>query len=316
MKNNLLMTIILSAIVFIFTASASAQLPHIVYGTALNPDDSAPAEKEIMFRGYLSKAPADTSAPDSCSEGGGWAIDVVNKIPNSTWEAGDTLIVLFENIGTGEFAGTKSKLVYVTTETNPEQAGDFTLPVEMSSFDAFVFRGSVSDEVVLNWKTVGESNNYGFEVERSTDGKNFKKIGFISGAGSTNTAKSYEYRDTDVEVGTYYYRLKQIDTNGSFSYSDIKEVNVTPPDHYELSQNFPNPFNPTTNIIFRLKEDGRVTIRLYDVLGREVMTVVDQKMKAGTHRIKIDGSTLPSGLYLYSMKAGSFHQIKKMALVK
>lgn len=316
MRKSLITIFFTSMIMLALSALSYAQIGHIVGGTVLNPDSTAPADKEIMFRAYLTKSVADTSAPDSCSEGGGWGVDVMYQIPNSTWEAGDTLVVIFTNVGTSQFAGAVNKLVYVTTDVSPEFVNDFALPVEMTTFDAFVYQGSFADEVVLNWKTVGESNNYGFEVQRSEDGKNFERIGFVSGAGSTNTARSYEFRDPDVQVGTYFYRLKQIDTNGSFTYSEAKEVSVKPPDQYQLSQNYPNPFNPKTNIIFRLKEDGRVSIRLYDVLGREVMTVVDRRMKAGTHKLTIDGSQLPSGLYLYSMKAGNFHQVKKMALVK
>jgi hypothetical protein len=310
-----MMTVLL-LMVIISMSTAQGLLPHIVYGTVLNPDNSAPAEKEIMFCGYLTKAPNDTSAPDSCSDGGGWAIDVVNKLPNSNWQVGDELVVIFTNIGPGDFIGASQKLVYKTTSDSPEQAGNFTLPVEMTTFEALVQHGDWKDEVVLQWKTVGETNNYGFEVQRSTNGKNFEKIGFVAGAGSTNIAQLYKFVDGDVAIATYHYRLRQIDTNGSFSLSEIKEITVTPPTSYALSQNFPNPFNPVTNIIFRMKEDNQVTIRIFDILGREVATLVDRKMKAGTHTISFNATELPSGIYLYSMDTGDFREVKKMAVIK
>jgi hypothetical protein len=316
MKNGILSLAILSTCLFALVGTVSAQLPHIVMGTVVNPDSSVPALKEIMFRAYLTKAPHDTSAPDSCAAGGGWAVEVIYDIPNSTWAAGDTVVVIFKNIGASAYAGALTKLVYKTTSVSPEVTGKSALPVEMTTFDAIVHRGSLSDEVVLNWRTVGETNNYGFEVQRSVDGKDFSKIGFVSGAGSTNIGQTYQFIDRGVDIGVYFYRLKQIDTNGSFSLTETKEVAITPPESYELSQNFPNPFNPQTDIIFRLKEEGRVTIAVYDVLGREVARVIDEKMKVGSHRVTFDGRNLPTGMYLYSMKAGEYHQIKKMALIK
>ena len=318
MKKVILHVVMTVLLLMVFTSMSAAQglFPHIVYGTVLNPDDSAPAEKEIMFRGYLTKAPNDTSAPDSCGDGGGWAIDVVNKLPNSNWQVGDTLVVIFTNIGSGLYTGAKKKLLYKTTDTSPEQAGNFTLPVEMTTFEALVQHGAWNDEVALRWKTVSESNNYGFEVQRSTNGKDFAKIGFVAGAGSTNIARHYEFIDGDVDIATYHYRLRQIDTNGSFSISEVKEITVTPPTSYALSQNYPNPFNPVTNIIFKMKEDNQVTIRVFDILGREVATLVERKMKAGTHNISFNATELPSGIYLYSMDTGSFREVKKMVVIK
>ncbi len=316
MKNISLLSAIMSLLVLALVGTGSAQLPHIVMGTILNPDSTAPALNEVEFRGYLTKAPHDTSARDSCSAGGGWAVEVIYGIPNSKWAVGDTLVIIFKNIGEGQYANALSKVTYMTTENSPEIIGDKALPVELTTFDAVVHRSLLADEIVLAWRTIGESNNFGFEVQRSGNGKDFEKIGFVSGAGSTNVAQAYEFVDAGVNVGIYYYRLKQIDTNGSFSLSDVKEVALTPPDSYELGQNFPNPFNPQTDIVFRLKDDGRVAITVYDVLGREVGKVIDERMKAGTHRVTFDGRALPSGMYLYSMKAGNYHQVKKMALIK
>ena len=315
MKKIMIYTLTLTFIVLLST-SGFAQIPHIVSGTVLNKDNSKPGANEIEFRGFLKKSPTDTSVAKLCSEGGGWGLDVIYEIPNSTWEVGDTLVVIFENVSTGPEAGSVTKLTHETTSTNPEFIGDYALPVEMTTFDALVQRDSFVEQVVLNWKTVGETNNYGFEVQKSTDGKKWGKIGFVAGAGSTNIARAYEFTDENVDVGTYHYRLIQIDTNGNSSTSDVKTLTVTPPKTYELSQNYPNPFNPQTNIIFQLKEDIDVKITVFDVLGREVASLVDRRMKAGTHTITFNGSQLSSGLYFYSMQAGDFHRVKKMAIVK
>jgi hypothetical protein len=107
-----------------------------------------------------------------------------------------------------------------------------------------------------------------------------------------------------------------LDRDGSFTYSEVKEVMVAAPETYELSQNFPNPFNPRTEIVFRVKQEGLVVLKVYDILGREVQTLVNGKMTAGTHRVSVDGRDLPSGMYLYTISAGNFHDVKKMVLIK
>ncbi|HPI72987.1 MAG TPA: T9SS type A sorting domain-containing protein [bacterium] len=298
-----------------------AQLDNIIYGTVQNPDASIPLEKEIVYRAYLTSDIADTTAADSCSDTGGWQINLMDFaaiLPS--WQAGDTLVVLFTNIGTGTFAGARSSSRYVTkseAETGGLQnVGNTALPVEMVSFAAACRDRGWGYEVALDWKTVSETNNFGFEVLRSQNGQTFEKIAFLSGAGSTTAAQSYSYVDKDVVSGKYYYRLKQIDTDGQVMLSDIKEINLAVPDRYELGQNFPNPFNPTTEIMFKVKEEGRVQLVVFDLLGREVATLVDGKLAAGIHKINFDGRSLPSGMYLYVMKAGSYHQVKKMALIK
>ncbi|HNY90011.1 MAG TPA: T9SS type A sorting domain-containing protein [bacterium] len=299
--------------------AALPQEPHIIGGKFLNPDGSVPAGGEIRFQAYLQKSPGDTSAASWCSTGGGWSVEVKQTpmISYANWEAGDTLVVVFENVlETSPYYGARKVVKHATTEDSPEFVGSISLPVELTTFTAAVKNTSISDVVMLEWRTVGESNNLGFEVERSLDGKNFSKLGFVAGAGSTNLAQGYDYRDDRVEVGTYFYRLKQIDRNGSFTYSDIREVEVTAPQRYELTQNFPNPFNPQTDIVFRVKEEGVVTLKVFDLLGREVKTLVNEKKGAGVHRITFDAHALPSGVYLYSITMGSFHDVKKMLLVK
>ena len=299
--------------------TALPQEPHIIGGKFLNPDGSVPTGGEIQFQAFLQKSPGDTSVTSFCSTGGGWSVEVKQTpmISYASWEAGDTLVVVFENVlETSPYYGASKIVKYATTDDSPEFVGSISLPVELTTFTAAVKNTSISDVVMLEWRTVGESNNLGFDIERSLDGKNFSKLGFVAGAGSTNLAQGYGFTDDRVEVGTYFYRLKQIDRNGAFTCSDVREVEVSAPQRYELTQNFPNPFNPQTDIVFRVKEEGVVTLKVFDLLGREVRTLVDEKKGAGVHRITFDAHSLPSGVYLYSISMGSFHEVKKMLLVK
>jgi hypothetical protein len=187
-------------------------------------------------------------------------------------------------------------------------------PVELVSFSASV-NGSV---VSLNWTTATEVNNYGFEVERlaqQSEGR-WTNIGFVAGNGSTNSPHTYVFTDT-VTAGTYSYRLKQIDRNGAFVYSKIIAA-VIPflPIRFGLEQNYPNPFNPVTTIPFTVPGDGRVTLAVFDMLGRKTATIVDKIMQAGRHEVRFDASTLSSGIYMYKLQSGGFSSIKKFVLIK
>ncbi len=208
--------------------------------------------------------------------------------------------------------------VSVDTSLNVEAVFEDTTPVELSSFSVQYAPNSVSNAVLLNWQTATETNNFGFDVERSFgEEKSWEKIGFIKGAGTTSQQQVYEFIDnTASEAGTYYYRLRQVDTNGAFEYSQSVQFDVNVPLEFALKQNYPNPFNPTTNIVFQLKEEVEVQISVYDILGREVKSLVNEKMKPGTHRIAMDAHDMSAGIYFYSLKAGSFSEMKKMTLIK
>lgn len=224
---------------------------------------------------------------------------------------------------TGFFGGntvTKETSITLTVDSNLIVNANFTdiLPVEFSSFSASKSSFNMMNEVLLRWQTASETNNFGFNVERSfLNQENWQMIGFIEGAGTTNSTRSYQFIDnTAGEAGKYYYRLKQIDTNGEYAYSDIVEFEVNVPKEFALKQNFPNPFNPQTEIIFQLMEEVDVNITVYDILGREIQTLVNERMKAGTHRVTFHAEDMGAGLYFYSIKAGSFSATKKMTLVK
>jgi hypothetical protein len=191
---------------------------------------------------------------------------------------------------------------------------DWPVPVELTFFTASV--NNIS-EVILNWTTATESNNYGFEIERlkGSDSK-WEKIGFVLGSGTTTELRAYSFTDENISSGTYSYRLKQIDFNGTFEYSEIVEVEVGIPNEYSLKQNYPNPFNPTTKIKFTVAESGFTSLKIYDVLGNEVAILVSEEKPAGEYEVEFNGANLPSGIYFYRIKAGSYINTKKMVLLR
>jgi hypothetical protein len=189
-----------------------------------------------------------------------------------------------------------------------------TIPVELSSFSA-----SVSGKVVnLNWATATEKNNNGFSIERSSNGKDFSAIQFVKGKGTTTVQSKYSFTDNNVASGNYYYRLRQIDYDGSISYSKTVEVNVTVnPNTFELSQNYPNPFNPSTNIKFTSGKSGNASVKVFNTLGQEVATIFNSNVEAGkAYEINFDASKLTSGIYFYQLKEGKNMLTKKMLLIK
>jgi len=177
------------------------------------------------------------------------------------------------------------------------------LPVELTSFSADVFRSTV----LLNWQTATEVNNYGFEVERRgmrneeprMKNSEWLKVGFVEGSGTNSSSKSYSFKDEGVAPGRYAYRIKQIDNGGAFTYTMAVEVEIgLLPRELTLAQNYPNPFNPSTTIEFTLAQDGKVVLKVYDLLGREVKTLVNEELKAGVlQRVVFDASELSTGLY-------------------
>ncbi len=187
------------------------------------------------------------------------------------------------------------------------------LPVELTSFEA-----SVKDNTVkLLWETTTEVNNYGFEVERSNDNIIFSKIGFVSGHGNTNSIKKYFFEQTNLENGIYYFRLKQMDSDGGSSFSNTIQVMVNHiPNNFSLNQNYPNPFNPTTQIRWQSPVSGWQTLKVYDVLGNEVAALVDEFRDAGFYEINFDASQLSSGVYIYKLSTVDFTETKKMILSK
>jgi hypothetical protein len=190
--------------------------------------------------------------------------------------------------------------------------GMYIVPVELTSFTGV----SVEDGVELNWFTATETNNQGFEVERMSSDSNFEKVGFVAGFGTTTEPKAYSFTDSKLEAGNYTYRLKQIDFDGTFYYSEEVNVIVELPLVYSLEQNYPNPFNPSTTIKYSIPEDGFVKLSVFNLLGEEVTTLVNNLQKAGRYEVVLDASGFASGVYLYRLETQNFSSIKKMLLVK
>jgi len=198
-----------------------------------------------------------------------------------------------------------------------DEIADFPLPVELSSFTSSVNNNSVN----LNWTTVSETNNSGFDVERrNARGENqdvWNKIGFVNGNGTVSSPNNYEFTDRNLSSGKYKYRLKQIDFNGNYEYYDLNdEVVIIIPEKFELSQNFPNPYNPNTTISYSIPNTQYSIIRVYNSLGKEVATLVNEIKPAGRYEVTFDGSNLSSGIYFYKIEAGSFSAVRRMILLK
>ncbi len=188
------------------------------------------------------------------------------------------------------------------------------LPVVLSSFDASVNK----NDVKLTWVTESEINNSGFNVERtSVRTLNWENIGFIQGSGTTTSQKHYSFDDRKLQTANYKYRLKQLDYNGNFEYFNLaNDVEVGKPKEFTVSQNYPNPSNPKSRIDYQIPVSGKVTIKLYDIIGREVMTLIDKEQDAGYYVVEFDGTNLASGLYFYRVQTLNFTVTKKMALIK
>jgi hypothetical protein len=186
------------------------------------------------------------------------------------------------------------------------------VPVELSGFTACV------DEtgILLTWETLSEKNNHGFVVERSFDGETFIPAGFIKGNGTTTEKNLYSFKDKPETNGIFYYRLKQQDYDGSFSYSEVLTIKMDIPAEYILAQNYPNPFNPSTIISYSIPADEHVTLKLYDLMGREINMLVSEMKKAGNYEISLDAGKLSSGTYYYRITAGNFTQSKKLVVLK
>ncbi len=225
---------------------------------------------------------------------------------------------------TGNFKGSMSLGSFSLTSTGSDEIyltriGDWIVPVQLTMFNAEINNGAV----LLKWTTATEINNYGFEIERSLNKTDFTKIAFVNGNGSSSNVSNYSYLDNTNLTGKVYYRLKQIDFNGAYNYSNIIEVDLNLPNEFILEQNYPNPFNPTTTIAYNLKADGFVTLKVYDALGKEVALLVNGIQNKGYHKTTFNGSNINSGIYFYNLTVTDklsggviFNQSKKMILIK
>jgi len=190
-----------------------------------------------------------------------------------------------------------------------------SIPVELTSFTA----ERNGNDVYLRWSTATETNNRGFEVQRSEiRGRRSVRedIGFVEGNGTTVENHSYRFTDNGVSPGKYVYRLKQIDFDGSYEYSKEVEVIITALTKFSLEQNYPNPFNPTTTISYELSVNSIVILKVYNTLGEEIESLVNEEKPAGRYEVEFDGNSLPSGVYIYRLTVGDYTEVKKLVLLK
>jgi len=258
----------------------------------------------------------------------GWAVGTASTILNTT-DGGEN----WNSQSSGTLGGFSS--VHFTDNNTGWAVGSFgtilkttnggVIPVELTSLTASTSRG----KVFLNWSTAAELNNLGFEVERKIINNNregeWVRIGFREGYGTTTEPKEYSYVDvvSDIQASSLSYRLKQIDFNGSYEYSDEVLVNNPAPSDYSLQQNYPNPFNPVTIIRYNLPIKSQVELVVYNVLGESVTQLINEEKEAGRHSVEFNAADLPSGVYFYRLQAvptgrqaGSFVETKKMILLR
>jgi hypothetical protein len=192
------------------------------------------------------------------------------------------------------------------------------VPVELTSFTGAV----VGNDIQLKWSTATELNNRGFEVQRSINGSDFATIAFVEGFGTTTEQKQYTFTDRNVTARVNHaYRLKQIDFDGTFDYSQVVNLGYTLPVEFALEQNYPNPFNPTTNIIYSVPVNSNVTLDVYNLIGQKVVTLFEGEVEAGKHTSQFNASSMSSGMYLFKLTAvgedgSQFSSSKKMTLLK
>jgi hypothetical protein len=192
------------------------------------------------------------------------------------------------------------------------------LPVQLNSFNYM----KMKNQIVLEWQTATEVNNYGFEIERKYSGpsdvsnNSWEKIGFVQGNGNSNSPKYYSFIDKNLLSGYYSYRLKQIDYDGSYNYSDVLKVKVDYKPQILDVKNYPNPFNPITKIYYEIPEDGFVTLKIYNALGKEIKTLINENKIAGSYEIEFDASGLPTGIYFNVLQVGDKRVVRKMQLIK
>ncbi len=201
--------------------------------------------------------------------------------------------------GSFDYSGT----VEVTVEDN--------LPVELTSFEALV----AGNDVQLRWITASELNNAGFDVELRAAEMEFQKVSFVEGHGTTHTEQVYETTLQDVSPGTYALRLKQVDFDGAFAYSEVIDITVGAT-AYHLAQSYPNPFNPQATIRYTLPVSSLVTLEVFDLLGRSVRVLVHEEQAAGAYSVRFDGQNVSTGTYVYRLTAGAFSETKTMVLLR
>jgi hypothetical protein len=224
--------------------------------------------------------------------------------------SGNTLYVGWAYTGTG----VNGSHAYLHLNGSIWLANITALPIELTSFTSSVTGNNVN----LKWNTATEVNSYIFEIEKKDAGQiaGWEKIGTIKAAGNSSAPKNYSYSDNNILTGKFNYRLKMVDVDGSYHYSNVVNTDVGSPAKFELGNAYPNPWNPTTTIRYSVPVSSPVTIKVFDAIGREVSTLVDEVKPAGSYQITMNDKGLSSGMYFYRMTAGNFSETKKLILIK
>lgn len=238
----------------------------------------------------------------------------INLMQKITFSGTNINFLLTDNATVAKGLSSINKITFSGTD------GGNPLPVELVSFTG-VANGN---KVTLEWSTATEIDNYGFEIERSLtqtlsegeDFNNWEKVGFVEGHGNSNSPKEYSFTDIPQGGTKFQYRLKQIDKDGKYEYSSSVSIEINAPNQYSLKQNYPNPFNPSTKIAYSIPNDGFVTLKVFDVLGREVASLVNENQKVGSYEVLLDGSLLVSGLYICKMSSDIYSSSIKMLMLK
>jgi hypothetical protein len=256
-------------------------------------------------------------------ERGGDSVDVVTLMSDyQAWENGGDgwlRIMRFSEADKKIYVSTYSpKLDSNMTNSESQFVFDYgftnpPLPVELEFFSGT----QIGRNVELQWRTETEINNYGFNIERNIDNAQWLTMGFVEGHGNSNSPKGYSFTDFDVRgSGSYQYRLKQIDNDGTIEYSNIITIGIELPFEFELSQNYPNPFNPSTIIDFTIPEKQVITLKIYNVIGEQVAELIHEELPAGRHSVPFNASDLAGGVYIYRLESQKFASNKKMTLLK
>ncbi|MEX2115482.1 MAG: T9SS type A sorting domain-containing protein [Bacteroidota bacterium] len=254
------------------------------------------------------------------------SIYVSQSVPGT--EPGTAFVEDLANVGSGTADAADIAYVLINQESGAVDAivdavrvgttwSDAPLPVQLTNFAATSSRFGVD----LQWSTATELNNYGFDIERRSVGSaeaTWSTVGFVQGAGTSTSPRDYSYTDSKVDPGRYAYRIKQIDMNAAFTYYSTAEVEVgLGPKELALEPNYPNPFNPSTNITFTVPVDGRAALKVYNMLGQEVATLFDEEAVAGrVYQKTFDASSLPTGVYVSRLEFGGQSVMRKMLFVK
>ena len=275
------------------------------YVTAISVDTT-----EILFAAFVDNNNIGRGVYWTNDNGGSWTLSGLDSVNVSS-------LVSF---GDSTYALTSTSGAFLVSSPS------VPLPIQMASLKAVV----KNSDVAIQWSTITETNDLGFNIERSilspeiTSVTNksqlsqvWKTAGFVKGAGTSFAPRQYSFVDHNLPDGHFEYRIKQLDNNGSFRYSAIVKADVgLAPAVYSLDQNYPNPFNPTTMIKFSIAKLSIVNLKIYDLLGREVETLVDGPMEEGIHEVTFHATSLASGIYFYRLKAGTFTATKKLLLLK